>query len=225
MAALLAATPFVPARGGGGGGVFRPCDLYDPDQPLFSEVMLPLLALQAETQQQGQGQQQVQQQGQQQQQQGQQQALFPAPPFDSPTWLAVLRECGLVHRVDTAAYLRLATQFSDAAAAIAAAAAEAAADDANSAEGVAGAAGGDGACIHLSPLPEAQRQRLAACGGALQRHLASQHHSLLGGGATAQQRAALARLAFAPATLGLPGEAARRVQRCACPFPSRRRPQ
>ncbi|KIY97788.1 hypothetical protein MNEG_10174, partial [Monoraphidium neglectum] len=221
VAALLAATPFVTARDG---TRRRPSELYDPQQQLFGDVMLPLLGLQ-------------QQQQQQQQQDSAAEsvsaaaaaALFPGAPFDSAAWLPVLRECGLVHKVDLDSFLRLAGQFSQVAAAIAAAAVETTDSPptpeererrrplvaSSTAPPAGGGASAAAAFVDLSALPAAQEQRLVACGGALQRHLAAHHHALLGPGSAPQQRAELARLPFVPAMFGLPGHpSTRRVLAC-----------
>jgi hypothetical protein len=197
VAGLLAATPFVLARDG---GRRRPCELYDPDQQLFGDVLLPLLGLTRQRQQQQQ-QQQQQAAGPASGHEALAAAVFPAAPFDSPRlWLPILRECGLVSKVDLPGFLRLAWQFADVAAAAAGAPGPAPPD-----AGASGAGPAEPRFVDLSSLPAAQSQQLLDCGGALARHLISQHAALLAG-ASAERRGVLARLPFSPATLGLPGE-------------------
>jgi hypothetical protein len=199
LAERLAATPFVLARDG---GLRRPGELYDPDQQLFGDVLLPLLGLQRRRQLErsasggdagGSG-------GGSGGHEALAAAVFPAAPFDSPRlWLPILRDCGLVSQVDLPGFLRLAWQFADVAAAAAGAAPPAPPE-----AGSAGAGPGEPRFVDLSGLPPAEAQQLLDCGGALVRHLAAQHVALLAG-ASAEQRAVLARLPFAPATFGLPG--------------------
>jgi len=198
VVALLSSTPFVVARDG---TRRRPAELYDPQQQLFGDVMLPLMGLQQQQQQSGKAHEDGIEPAAMA---GAAAALFPAAPFDSPSsWLPVLRECGLVSKADLSTYLQLAQQFAEVAAAIAARSPPPTllADASR--------------CIDLSGLPQGQAAQLIACGAVLQQHLLQQHYTLLGGTTTAQQRATLSRLAFAPATLGLPGHpSARRVLTC-----------
>lgn len=189
VVSALSQLPFVVTRDG---QRRRPADLYDPQQQLFGDVMLPLMALQQQQQPQGQGQDAAALAA----------ALFPAAPFDSPNWLPVLRDCGLVHRVDLDIYMRLAKQFADVAGSIAAAAVASVAP----ADPPAQPASAGAQFIDLSALSASQAERLVACGRALQQYLLQQHNALIGGArSTAEQRAALAALSFAPAKFGLPG--------------------
>ena len=226
---VLGDIPFVPARGeeeqqGDGGclkGCYRPRELFDPQQPLFDRVFAPLMAVAAPS---GFGSSNNSSTAaaagaiEGVDALSLPQPRFPASPYDSPAWLAVLRDLGLISQVTPGVFLTLVQLVAKWAAETAAAA--------GSDNAMAVAAAGVGVqgrsssrvavASRLSRVLPAGVVDLGGCDGSSQgevtrvcdlllNHLKSHYHGWGVGGDRGWWEA-LGGVPWVPATFGIPGE-------------------